>query len=97
MPNGARFVFVQPSLPTMDIISAHAFSSNHRSQVETSKLCGCFYCVAMFPPTEIVEWVDLDSTAMCPRCGIDSIIGSASEVPIAAEFLERMRAHWFDT
>lgn len=79
----------------MDVISAHLFSTNHRTQIEASDHCGCFYCLGVFSPSEITEWVDLDSTALCPKCGIDSVIGSASSLPITPEFLSKMHAHWF--
>lgn len=49
----------------------------------------------MFFPVEITEWVDLDTTALCPKCGIDSVIGSASNVPVNPEFLSKMNEHWF--
>jgi len=34
-------------------------------------------------------------TALCPRCGIDSVIGSASGYPITADFLLMMRKYYF--
>jgi hypothetical protein len=53
-----------------------------------------------FQPNEITEWCDEDSmgagqTALCPRCGIDSVIGSASGFPLTPEFLEAMNRRWF--
>jgi hypothetical protein len=78
-----------------DHVTAHGRSSGHRAEIDGSGVCGCFYCLARFAPAEITEWVDTDTTALCPRCGIDSVIGSASGYPITAEFLARMRAHWF--
>jgi hypothetical protein len=51
--------------------------------------------MAIFLPTEIQEWIDQEQTALCPKCEIDSVIGSASEFPITKDFLERMHAHWF--
>jgi len=53
--------------------------------------------MAIFPPGEIQSWQDAGQTAECPYCEIDSVIGSASGYPISQEFLERMRAHWFDS
>lgn len=79
----------------MDVISAHQFSINHRTQIEASDRCGCFYCLAVFSPAEITEWVDQDNTALCPTCGIDSVIGSAFGLSITPEFLSTMHAHWF--
>jgi hypothetical protein len=50
----------------------------------------------MFPPTEIKEWCDDGNTAICPRCGIDSVIGDASGFPITSpDFLARMNHYWF--
>jgi hypothetical protein len=78
-----------------DVTVAHRRSSNHRREVEASERCGCFCCLGIFSPQAIQDWVDEESTAICPGCGVDSVIGSASGFPIAREFLERMRRRWF--
>jgi hypothetical protein len=85
-----------------NIRDAHKHSSNHRSEIDTSTRCGCFYCQAQFAPSEITEWVDddadgLGTTAMCPRCGIDSVLGDSSGFPVSGEFLLEMRTYWFST
>jgi len=84
-----------------DLEAAHRHSSNHRQEVLASQQCGCFYCLATFAPADLRDWVDQDehgvgTTALCPRCGIDSVIGSKSGVPLDETFLRRMRAYWFD-
>ena len=78
-------------------IAAHTHSIRHRQEIERSDLCGCFYCMEVFPPSEIDEWIDdgAAQTAVCPRCGIDSLVGSASGYPITKDFLQRMHDHWF--
>ncbi len=81
-------------------ILAHERSIFHKSEIISSEICGCFYCLETFPPSEIEEWTDQDfedkeETALCPKCGIDSVIGSASGFPITKEFLLRMHNHWF--
>jgi hypothetical protein len=78
-----------------DHIAAHAHSSAHRRELEASEQCGCFYCLAVFPPSDVTEWLVEEGTALCPRCGIDSVLGSASGYPITPKFLIRMRDHWF--
>jgi len=78
-----------------DHVIAHDHSSNHRAEIEKSEACGCFYRMAIFPPADIIEWIDQGQCALCPKCEIDSVIGSASGFPIAKDFLERMHAHWF--
>lgn len=81
-------------------LDAHRHSIRHYDEVCQSDTCGCFYCCRIFSPVEISEWVDdgdTDSakTALCPYCGIDSVIGSAAGYPIDASFLREMRKHWF--
>jgi hypothetical protein len=74
---------------------AHKKCSCHRSEIEASEHCGCFYCMEIFSPRQIVEWVDHDQTALCPLCGIDSVIGDGSGLQITKAFLTEMRIAWF--
>ena len=65
-----------------------------------SEVCGCFYCLEIYDPAGIVDWVDEDAegigrTALCAKCGIDSVIGSASGYPITRDFLKQMHDYWF--
>ena len=78
-----------------DPIAAHKRSSSHRAEIEVSEACGCFFCFATFAPSQIERWIDNGTTAMCPKCGIDSVIGSASGYPITEAFLREMYDHWF--
>ncbi len=63
-------------------------------------MCGCFYCLEIYSPVEITRWIDerdgVGTCALCPRCGIDSVIGSASGYPITEEFLKKMHHYWFE-
>jgi hypothetical protein len=36
-------------------IVAHGHSIRHRDEILTSEQCGCFFCLAVFPPSEIKE------------------------------------------
>lgn len=81
-----------------DHTAAHKHSSCHYDEIMRSEICGCFYCLETFPPSEIKKWIDeTDSakTAVCPYCGIDSVIGSESKCPITQDFLKKMHDHWF--
>jgi hypothetical protein len=80
---------------TEDHISAHEWSSYHRETLKESNVCGCFYCLGFFLPSEIQIWTDDDETALCPKCGIDSVIGSVSGYPIEREFIKKMHDYWF--
>ena len=80
----------------IQMIAAHKFSSNHKTELQKDKICGCFYCLKIFNPNEIKEWIkDSEGTALCPYCGIDSVIGAYSGFPITTDFLSEMKAYWF--
>jgi hypothetical protein len=79
----------------IELKRAHKHSANHRGEIECSELCGCFYCEKVFSPVEIKEWIDGNKTAMCPHCGIDAVIGSASGFVLTKEFLHGMCDYWF--
>jgi len=74
---------------------AHRFTMHNRKALDKDSICGCFYCLKIFSPSEIMEWIDNDDTAICPYCGIDSIIGESSGYPITKPFLEVMHKMWF--
>jgi len=53
----------------------------HRDAISKAERCGCFYCCAELSPIEITDWVDPASDdvqagtpALCPRCGIVSVV-----------------------
>lgn len=80
---------------------AHSAASNHMEQLKQDKRCGCFYCLRIYNPAEIEEWIiddnpiDKDGTAICPYCGVDSVIGESSGFPLTDEFLKKMKKTWF--
>ncbi len=82
----------------VDVINAHTHSSNHRADLFRSDRCGCFDCFAIFPPEAIDHWTDVVDgvavTALCPACGGDTVIGSASGYPVEDWFLRRMHDRW---
>lgn len=78
------------------IVEAHKHCSDHRAELEASDAAGCFYCCESFEASSIYEWIDDDQCAMCPKCGIDSVIGDASDYPINdKKFLKQMNGFWF--
>ena len=79
-----------------DLEAAHKHCSGHRDEIAASTACGCFYCVSIFQPNEIEDWVNNGGSALCPRCGIDSVIGDASGFPVTIGFMASMRRRWFE-
>ncbi len=88
-----------PALPD-DVASyttAHGHASKHRETIEASAICVCFSCFARFKPAAIASWIDAKQTALCPKCGLDSVLGEASGSRIDDAFLRRMHIHIFAT
>jgi hypothetical protein len=86
-----------------DYIRAHRHCTRNRAEIARGELCGCFHCLAIFPPQDIRfsleearEEADAEScTALCPKCLVDTVIGVASGFPITPKLLRRMQGYWF--
>jgi hypothetical protein len=81
---------MNPKIP-----EACAYSIRNRTQLKNSKLAGCYYCLRIYDPTEIYAWVDDNTTALCPYCGMDSVLGDCSPYAITPEKLGELRKQWF--
>ena len=89
-----RLTLAKARMPA-NVREAHKHCSKHRAEISSSEMCGCFYCLEIFEAREIEDWTDDGQTALCAKCGIDSVIGSSSGFPIAKEFLQEMHKYWF--
>ena len=83
-----------------DLKAAHNAAKFNRDTLSQGGKCGCFYCLKIFSPLEIEEWCPEvedgeEVTAICPRCGVDSVIGEKSGFLITQEFLKAMHKRWF--
>lgn len=73
------------------------------ARVGGEEKCGCFYCMETFAAGEVDERVTNlafdGQTALCPRCGIDSVLVGKSVEKLGVKFdrglLEEMREYWF--
>lgn len=76
----------------------HKYCTNNHKSLSKAKKCGCFYCCTIFNPAEIVEWVEQDDSAVCPHCGIDSVIpeSETGEYELTEELLKEMYKVWFE-
>lgn len=93
----------RPQYLRNDVIEAHKYSSNNKPALKIDEKCGCFYCLEIFNPDEIDEYLEGDNlcdnlgTAICPHCGIDSILPESAGYPLTKEFLTQMYKVWFDS
>jgi hypothetical protein len=76
----------------------------HEDSILKSKNCGCFHCVEIYPSTDIVEWMDESETcprgkgktAVCPRCGIDSVLPDFTVPGLDIAMLKLMHSEYFE-
>ena len=80
---------------TIDLNAAHKHSFHNRESIRSSSRCGCFFCRKTFAATDISSFVDDENTALCPKCGINSVIGDASGASLTETFLSQINKHWF--
>jgi hypothetical protein len=76
----------------------HRHTRANRMELEASEVCGCIACERIYFPSEIVRWLEDESgneTAVCPHCGVDAVVGSASGIPIMPGVLRRAHERWF--
>ncbi|WP_246369395.1 cytoplasmic protein [Listeria rustica] len=79
----------------ISLTNAHKFSSNNKIWLAKAERCGCFYCLELFAPSEITDWLEIEDTALCPNCMIDAILPESNLLPLSREFLNEMHQEWF--
>lgn len=73
----------------------HAYSSNNKELIEKSEYCHCFHCKKKFNSKEVDQYLEIENTALCPHCGIDSVIPDCIDETIDNELIEGMNKYWF--
>lgn len=103
-------VFLQISFGAMEEIMKIKFTQTYLAQaskktihnaeeVNRSEACRCFFCGYQFGPSEIdyIHSAYEPTTASCPMCGIDAVLGDASGFPINdGEFVLACSETWFN-
>jgi hypothetical protein len=82
-----------------ELKATYSHSIRNEESILKSDICGCFHCISIFPAVDVksAEFIiekDGSRTAICPICGIDSVLGDAS-VEISAEILEALNGLYF--
>ena len=80
----------------------HKYSFGNKERIERSNKCGCFYCGKIFNSEDVDYFIHEKSgveTAVCPYCGIDSVIGDENKevehIEITDELLKNMKNRYF--
>lgn len=70
-------------------------AKNNRDELLQSPICGCYQCINFFMVLKITKWVDDGQTALCPHCGIDSVVATCISGEVGEEMLKDIRKYAF--
>lgn len=75
----------------IDVENYPKLSNHNMSEIKEDTECGCYFCLRTCKGSDIYEFTDNHSTALCPNCGIDALLPNVTDEDLLAEGLER----WF--
>lgn len=73
----------------------HTYASNNKNLIEESNVCYCFCCKKIVDKNEIKEYIDEDTTALCPNCGVDSVIPDSIDEELNGKVIDDLNNYWF--
>ncbi len=73
----------------------HKSYKNIKPRMKKDTAAGCFCCVSFFKKDDIKETTDAGKTALCPACGIDSVLFVDKEITIDTNLLHQMQKRYF--
>lgn len=88
---------IQRPLTREERIRLYSHCTSNQKMLAKEKKCGCFFCGHVFDPKEIYSWIEDRNgpTAVCPHCGIDSVIGEGAGFPLTKVVLNRLHEACF--
>ena len=81
-------------LTEQQLQEAHSHTTHNHDEIGQSRTCACFDCGETYAVGEVTKWIDNGATALCPRCGMDCVLGDAAGFELTAGFLNQMRQRW---
>ncbi len=85
----------------MNYDSIRKKSFKNAFEVLQSQNCGCFYCLKIYPTSEINENCiiaenDGKETVWCSKCGIDAVIPESTEYKLDVSLLKKLHVDSFE-
>ncbi len=76
-----------------------AHATDNEIEILRSHKCGCFFCRSVFDAREVSEWASENgggASAICPKCGMPTVIGDASGAPLDEALLDEMYKAFYE-
>lgn len=80
---------------SLQVLAAPDMAKNNRTSLAKAGKAACYGCCETFPAHKVTEWTDGQQTAVCPLCGVDSVIPVTPELALTPEVLQEMNQFWF--
>jgi len=78
-----------------DLLAVHRHTTHNREEIEHSQICYCICCRTFFKPEEIEDYTDRGTTAICPYCDCDAVIGEACGQKLTDVLLDNLHKKYF--
>lgn len=75
---------------------AHMHTIHNREEVEASRFCYCISCQTFFKPSEVESYADEGTTAICPYCDCDAVLGETCGIKLTDKLLEELHQRYFN-
>lgn len=82
-----------------DYIRALIYSYGNKPDIDKSKICGCYYCLELYPKQDIYEWItDIhdEPTALCPFCDQPTVLTDIFKPDLDIDFLKTVHDYWYE-
>jgi hypothetical protein len=63
--------------------------------IDPEQKCGCYWCRRIFLAKEITDWVEEEGMALCPHCGMDSVVLETIDMSLTPERLNSLYERTF--
>ncbi len=73
---------------------AHRSSYRNRRALEGSPRAACFGCLSEVQTARITEYVDEGQTALCPHCGLDTVLPMSESDSLDSALLAALNARY---
>lgn len=82
-------------MPKLETLIEH--STNNDLEILQSHKCSCLFCRHTIDAREVQDWVSDENgvSAICPECGMDTLIGDASGLTFTKEELREINMKYF--
>jgi NAD-dependent SIR2 family protein deacetylase len=78
-----------------NIKNAIKYATSNEQDLRNSDQAGCYYCKKIYLASDVTEFIEDERTALCPKCGIDSVLPSNSSIKLTPKNLAELNKYWF--